>query len=195
MCAARRSGSVVGLDQSSDRGAPPPSLPPWRSHARIHGETWSIPGHPDPLWEIDALDHSATDNTPSMLRFDPTSPPGAGPGGVTGSVHATVNVPVMLSVWTSYSKPGRPATGPGASTAAPITVKWQKYRGPGAVTFSNMNPPVENPSGKSTTSATLSAPGDYVLRVVASDPAGIIGTYQCCWTNGYLSVHVASASG
>jgi hypothetical protein len=60
-----------------------------------------------------------------------------------------------------------------------MTVAWSKFRGGGNVAFANESPPVEKteckapPStefaGKATTTATFSAPGDYVLRLVANN--------------------------
>jgi len=46
--------------------------------------------------------------------------------------------------------------------------------------------------GQATTSATFSAPGDYVVRVRANDASGVAGAghAQCCWTNGFLKVAV-----
>lgn len=42
-----------------------------------------------------------------------------------------------------------------------------------------------------TTIATFSEPGDYVVRVRATD-SGIeaAGHSQCCWTNGFVKVTV-----
>ena len=65
------------------------------------------------------------------------------------------------------------------------------------VTFSNARPPVEKTegkapfNGKSATTATFSAPGDYVLLVVANDFSGEGGRgFQCCWTTVALKVSV-----
>jgi hypothetical protein len=46
-------------------------------------------------------------------------------------------------------------------------------------------------SGKATTTATFSEPGEYVLRVVANDWSGDGGRgFQCCWTNAMMKVSV-----
>jgi hypothetical protein len=74
------------------------------------------------------------------------------------------------------------------------------------VTFSNPSPPVEKESvpgatataasGKATTTATFSEPGEYVLRVVANDWSGDGGRgAQCCWTNGQVKVSVRAEAG
>ena len=73
-------------------------------------------------------------------------------------------------------------------------VVWSKYRGPGTVTFSETEPELDE-TGKAVTTATFSEPGEYVLRVLAWDDTGrqafvmAVG-FQCCWTNGYLTVNL-----
>jgi len=83
-----------------------------------------------------------------------------------------------------------------------VTLTWQKYRGPGEVTFAEVQPevvalpgsaiPVKNVfNGKGMTTATFSQPGDYILRVVANDSSGVDGEdFVCCWTNGEVKVKV-----
>ena len=74
----------------------------------------------------------------------------------------------------------------------PVQLTWSKYRGPGAVTFdkaearsSRSSPAAANVpfSGKATTTAKFSEPGDYVLHVIANDYSGDGGGGEvCCWT-------------
>ncbi len=83
-----------------------------------------------------------------------------------------------------------------------VTLAWQKYRGPGDVIFANAQPRVDEVrgssipvkdvfNGKSTTTATFSQPGEYILRVVANDSSGVDGgDFVCCWTNGEVKVKV-----
>ena len=73
-------------------------------------------------------------------------------------------------------------------------------RGPGDVTFTAAKPKTEvleggqvnEPfRGKATTEATFSAPGEYVLHVVANDYSGDGGGGEvCCWTFGFVKVTV-----
>jgi hypothetical protein len=110
-----------------------------------------------------------------------------------------VRNPVTLNLWVADDaktfQGGKPPDSP------PVTVTWSKYRGPGAVTFANSKPPVEKAdgkwkptpvfSGKATTTATFSEPGEYVLHVVANDWSGDGGGgFQCCWTNSQVKVSV-----
>jgi hypothetical protein len=66
------------------------------------------------------------------------------------------------------------------------------FRGPGAVKFENPKPKVAvDDGGKATTTATFSAPGEYVLRVQGNDSTGEGGGgFQCCWTNAHVAVSV-----
>jgi hypothetical protein len=73
--------------------------------------------------------------------------------------------------------------------ALDVAVMVAEYRGPGTVKFSNPKPPIEQ--GKAHTTATIGEPGDYVLRVLASDGSGFGD--QCCWTDGYVRVSVGPA--
>lgn len=70
-----------------------------------------------------------------------------------------------------------------------LTVRWRKYRGPsnGVVTFSSARASLS--AGEATTSATFSAPGEYVIQAVIDDGSLLTGTY-CCWVNTELKVTV-----
>ena len=74
----------------------------------------------------------------------------------------------------------------------PIAITWTMFRGPGSVKFENPNPNVAvDDGGKATTTATFSAPGDYILRVQGNDSTGEGGGgFQCCWTNAHVTVSV-----
>jgi hypothetical protein len=161
---------------------------------KIRGETFAIPGNLHPNWEIDALQGEAgSGNTPPVLKFAADGPEGAGPGGITaGPLSATVGQPVTINVWAkddgksvnSISRDGR--------ANSPVTLTWFKHQGPGTVKFANASPRVPSPDSPATTTATFSAPGEYILRVRANDASGIAGAghAQCCWSNGFLKVVV-----
>lgn len=162
-----------------------------------NGETNSIPGHLRPEWEIDALNEVTSGNTPPVIKFDPAGKTGQGPGGVTTALNTTFPGLATLAVWVTDDgvrkrEGGEARPGPAASVA------WSKYRGPGAVTFSERSPKVDA-DGRATTTATFGAAGEYVLRVLATDASGsqsavMAGGFQCCWTNGYVKVNVRRAS-
>jgi hypothetical protein len=74
----------------------------------------------------------------------------------------------------------------------PLAMTWTKFRGPGAVTFDTAEPAIDRAhGGRTTTTATFSAPGAYVLRVEGIDASGVGGGgFQCCWTNALIEVTV-----
>ena len=58
------------------------------------------------------------------------------------------------------------------------------------MTFSEQRPKIGD-DGKSTTTATFSVAGEYVLRAQANDNSGEGGGgFQCCWTNAYVKVTI-----
>jgi hypothetical protein len=79
---------------------------------------------------------------------------------------------------------------------APLRLSWHKFRGPGDVTFSEASPKIDTGAGgKATTTATFSAPGEYIIRAQANDRTGDGGGgFQCCWTNAHVKVTVTGAS-
>jgi len=77
-----------------------------------------------------------------------------------------------LNGWVGYGQPRRGGAGRAGATPTPTpeppgpppTAKWSKVSGPGAVTFADPNATI--------TTATFSANGEYVLKVVAANGAG-----------------------
>lgn len=160
----------------------------------VNGETNTIPASLAALWELAPL-KDANGDTPPVLRFE-SGASVQGPRPVTLSLTAAVARPLTLDVQASDDAkliPGmqRPKT-------PPVTLTWSKYRGPGTVTLANQMPVVEPAqdsgaafSGKASTTATFSQPGEYMLYLVANDWTGKGGRgFQCCWTNALVKVSV-----
>ena len=80
--------------------------------------------------------------------------------------------------------------------APPLRLSWHKFRGPGSVSFAEASPKVDIAGGgKATTTATFSAPGEYIIRAQVNDRTGDGGGgFQCCWTNAHVKVTVTGAS-
>ena len=169
-----------------------------------NGQTTQIPLKLHPNYQVEPFEEKGMGNTPPAIRFDPGGSIHAGPpNGVTAAYEAAVGQPLTLTLWIT-DKPGRPqagdpragGTGPGASgrgAARPeATVKWVLHRGPGEVTFKDASPPIDTTAGgKASTTATFSAPGEYVLRAQANDTTGDGGGgFQCCWSNALVKVTV-----
>jgi hypothetical protein len=164
-----------------------------------NGQATAVPAHLDARWEISPFFDVGIGNTPPLISFEDGGLSIQGPRGISIAVETTLRNPVTLNVWVADD--AKTFQGGKAPDTPPVTLTWSKYRGPGAVTFSNSKPAVEKAggkwkptpvfSGKATTTATFSEPGEYVLRVVANDWSGDGGGgFQCCWTNGQVKVSV-----
>ena len=164
-----------------------------------NGQATAVPAHLDARWEIAPFHDVGVGNTPPLISFEEAGPSVQGPRGMSFALETTMPNPITLNLWTADD--AKTFQGGKAPDSPPVTVTWSKFRGPGAVKFANSKPPVEkadrkwNPtpavSGKATTTATFSEPGEYVLHVVANDWSGDGGGgFQCCWTNGQVKVTV-----
>jgi hypothetical protein len=166
----------------------------------VRGQTLSVPGHLKREWMIDATSGDADNNKPPVIKFAEAGPTGQGPRGVHAPPLAVrMPNPATLTVWATddgvasriaaASTTLRRGRG-GQDRTPPLGVSWVKHRGPGEVTFKEPKPKVEGLDVKAITTATFSEPGEYILRVHATDTSGEDGGNQCCWTNGYVRVTV-----
>lgn len=160
---------------------------------RSRGDSVAIPGSLDPLWQIDALEGEAgANNTPPVLKLGTPEKEGRGPGGVTSqTLRASVGLPLEVSVWAQDDGRALPSTAANRPET-PVTLTWFKHQGPGNVVFAPATARVPNVGGKSTTTALFSTPGEYILRVRATDASGVAsaGHEQCCWSNGFIKITV-----
>jgi len=163
----------------------------------VRGQTASVPANLGELYNIDALKSDGLNRIPPGLKLEAAQPMVVGPAGTRTALKTVLPNPVTLNSWVVNTETGLSGQS-GQSEARPrshVTVTWSKYRGPGTVTFASRTLTV-NPTDTATTTATFSAPGPYMLRVLVmgdemANPTA--QTYQCCWTNGYVEVDVASA--
>jgi hypothetical protein len=167
-----------------------------------NGQELVIPGSLNPDYEISPFAEAAVGNSPPILRFEENGPSTQGPTGLVVQRTAKVGTPLSLTVWVQDDAKLTTSSGaPPKNLGLPVTLRWSKFRGPGEVAFSNLRPAVEkltggSPgtpfSGKATTTATFSTPGDYVLHIVLNDYSGEGGGgFQCCWTTGQMKVAVS----
>jgi len=190
---ARRAWGVFTITVPKDFGA---NKLTWTIVA--NGKMAAVPGGLDPLWELSPF-KDASNNTPPFLAFSEQEKFVQGPRGQSQALAAKVSEPLPLTVWVADDA----VVAPGATVprSSPVSVTWTKFRGPGPVTFAADRPPVEAAdfkgpasskfTGKATTTATFSQPGDYVLHVVANDWSGEGGRgFQCCWTNAQVQISV-----
>jgi len=165
-----------------------------------NGKTTAIPASLKADWELSPF-IDATNNTPPFISFesfDRNPPLVQGPRGPAGSMRASQDQPLKLTVWTADDNMVSPGT---RTPKNPVSLTWTMFRGPASVTFSDAKPavgkidgkmpPKATFAGKSTTTASFSAPGEYVLQVVANDASGEGGGgFQCCWTTAHVNVTV-----
>jgi hypothetical protein len=176
-----------------------------------NGQTNVITFHMKPEWVIEPFEDAASKNTPPSIRFDPNGPAFTGPpAGIAATFTTQVAAPLALTAWVT-DQPAKLnvataqlttaadaaalaalARGRGGAVGPPLPgITWSMFRGPAPVSFDNAKPPVDRGDGKSTATATFSAPGDYVLRLQANDQSGDGGGgFQCCWTNVHVAVTV-----
>jgi hypothetical protein len=159
----------------------------------VNGQTATIPASLDPLWEVSPF-KEATGNTPPVLRFE-TGASNQGPVPITVNMAASKAQPLPLPL-TIADDAKFPSANP-RPREIPVAITWSKYRGPGNVSFASMKPLIEKANGdaaftgKASTTATFSEPGEYLLRVVGNDLSGSGGGgFQCCWTNAFVKVTV-----
>jgi hypothetical protein len=155
-----------------------------------YGKETHVPMKLDPLWEVEPYKDAAQGNRPPVVRFDPNGPPLQGPPmAIALSKEATVAEPLALTVWASDDlviDPDRTD-----EKRPKLSVKWAKFRGPGAVVFEKESPEIDAADGKAVTSATFDTAGDYILRLQANDISGEGGGgFQCCWTSAHVAVKV-----
>jgi hypothetical protein len=166
-----------------------------------NGQTTSIPLRVHPDYIMSPFTEIAVGNTPPIIRFEATGKTVQGPlAAVAASPRtAAVSAPMPLDLWISDdAKFTSGSGGTPSSSRAPATVRWSKFRGPGAVTFEKARPEIEKLpagelpfNGKATTTAKFSEPGDYTLHVTANDYSGDGGGgFGCCWTTALVRVAV-----
>jgi hypothetical protein len=164
-----------------------------------NGQATAVPAHLDARWEISPFSDVGIGNTPPIISFEEGGPSAQGPRGISAALETTLPNPITLNVWAADD--AKTFQGGKLPDSPAVTVTWSKFRGPGAVTFANNKPPVEKAdgkwktapvfSGRATTTATFSEPGEYVLHIVANDWSGDGGGgFQCCWTNAQVKVSV-----
>lgn len=166
-----------------------------------NGQTTSVPLRLNPDYIMSPFTEIAVRNTPPVIRFEQNGKSFQGPIAnlATAPVRSVpVSAPLALPLWAADDmKYTSGSNAPMSTSRLPVTLRWSKYRGSGGVTFDRARPEVERLStgegtfsGRATTNATFSEPGDYVLHVTAYDYSGEGGGFGCCWTTALVKVAV-----
>ena len=153
-----------------------------------NGETQSIPLTLNPGYPITPFKELGMLNEPPALKFAADGPAFKGPPtAIATTLTGSVGQPVTIQVWASDVK----ERGKEENAATVANLSFRKYRGPGDVKFEPARIAVRQQNGLVSSNATFSAPGEYLLRVQATDESGEGGGgFQCCWTNTYVKVLV-----
>lgn len=146
-----------------------------------HGQTEKVIGTLKPVWMIDRVRttrggniEAINSNTPPVVKIDPADQK------IASGAAATLNV--------SATDDGLPLRN---GKPVGMTIVWEKYRGPGAVTFTPAKSRISD--GKASATAVFSEPGEYLLQAVVDDGSGELAGnfgYHCCWTNVEVKVVV-----
>ena len=148
----------------------------------VHDKTEKVSGSLDRVWMIDRKFTTRGGNIEAIAS---NTPP------VVTIAESTLTIPQsgVANLNISATDDGLPTN----RTGKPIgmTVRWAKYRGPGAVVFSPAQTKLID--GKASATATFSQPGEYLLQAVVDDGSGELAGnfgYHCCWTNAQVKVTV-----
>lgn len=154
---------------------------------KMQGKTFEISGSLREEWQIDALEGEAgSNNTPPVLTFGPSGPEARGPAGMMAERTATVGKPLTIDVVAKDD--GASAT---SRTGTPVVLTWFTHQGPAQLTFAPASSRLTPKGGSASTTVSFSKPGDYIIRVRATDSdVTSAGHSQCCWTNAFVKVRV-----
>jgi hypothetical protein len=166
-----------------------------------NGQSTSIPLRLNADYVMSPFSEIAVGNTPPVIKFDPNGKGFQGPLATLAtatSLTGTVATPVPLHLWASDDMKYTSGTNaPPSGARSPVTVRWSKYRGPGAVTFDKARPELQKTegsapfNGKADATAKFAEAGDYVLHVTGNDYSGDGGGgFGCCWTTTLVKVAV-----
>src|SRR5215212_6598292 len=145
-----------------------------------NGQAQQVVGTLKPVWQIDRVRTTRGGNSENISSNLPPA--------VTIRASDTASTAAAATLTLTATDDGLPKR---QGKTVGMTVLWTKYRGPGDVNFSDSASKLAD--GSATTSASFSAPGEYILQAVVDDgsgeSAGNFG-YHCCWTNTQLKIAV-----
>jgi hypothetical protein len=152
---------------------------------RANGQTVTIPANLGSAYAIDALKEPTVGNTPPVLQFEGAPASGTGPLGAKTTIKAIAGTPVTVKYKVTDDRKALPQ-----KRNFGVTLKWVRYRGAGAVTIANETKSLEQGNGDASITLTFAEPGEYALRVEASDTE--VHDFHCCWSNGFVHASVAA---
>ena len=176
----------------------------------VNGQTMSIPLKMNVDYNVSPfkIQHTATlTNTPPIVRFEEKGATIQGPIATVSKPALTrttaMSTPLTLDVWAEDDATYSSGTGaPLRNPPPPVTIFWSHFRGAGQVTFDKAGrrcrswpaaTSANRSAARTTTTAKFSAPGEYVLHMIANDYSGDGGGGEvCCWTSAMVKVTVTN---
>lgn len=153
-------------------------------HLTTQGDSLSVPGKIIAPYVLEEPESHGRNQVAPRLKLEQDAAWTMGRRGVTvGPRTVAVGAALTLVAWAKHPEPG-------------TWFGWTKHQGPGDVTFSQSELRLDQKEGSVSTTARFSRPGDYVVRVQVindtTNPRNPTGGFEfhCCWTNGYVKVHV-----
>jgi hypothetical protein len=161
----------------------------------IRGNTERVPASLRPEQQIDVSKDTQNGNTPPKVQI-PRSLDGTAGQPITLTANVTDDgLPKMRTDRRATSSVTDGKAGAETATPAALNVRWAKYRGPGTIKFSSQTTLVKD--GVATTTAVFSAPGTYMVNVLADDGSVLLTSqgqnvpgFACCWTSTNVTVVV-----
>lgn len=152
------------------------------------GSTYSVPGRTtSAAYELSHAPAAAGSLAPA-LTFDPDGEGVYGREGIIAEpVSTSVGAPVELSIFVRDR--GEREDG----ELVPVNTTFVRHQGPGPITFEPESRQVDGEEwSESTTMATFSEPGSYLVRVRVDNFTTQDSSFddQCCWSNAYIPVRV-----
>ena len=157
-----------------------------------NGVTYSVPARVfSPALQLD-YGPRAMGSVPPLVRFDPDGEAGQHVQGVWGEPRTVqAGAPLTLQLWTEEVSVRDPEDM--VNQVVDVEVTWFKHQGPAApVAFEPWQITVAGGTGETTTAATFTEPGEYILRARVDnwDANDSTGGDQCCWSNAFVRVTV-----
>jgi hypothetical protein len=147
---------------------------------REDGPPVSAPGTLNIAYILDEPRTSGRGDVAPTLRLSENGTDVQGRRGTTAAPRTVrVGQALELTAWVEHPFEGQ------------LWVGWLHYKGPGTVRFdpAEQRVAMEDGSGVARATATFVAPGDYEVLVQTINSTASF-EYHCCWTNGYVPVHV-----
>jgi len=152
----------------------------------VRGKTETIAGTLNRVWQIDRVRATRGGNSQNVNSNTP-------PVVQTRLEAQTIVIERAAKLTVSATDDGLPKKRASQEPLG-LTVEWEKFRGPGKVTFNATKQPLHD--GQAVATASFSEPGEYTLLAVVDDgsgeSAGNFG-YHCCWTNSLVTLTVTGS--